>query len=192
MDLTPENFTRLLGWLDPNPEAAGQAYVRIRADLTRKFTSQRCKIPDKLADLTIDRVAAILTPAIIQNWKGEKERYFYRVAYYVLLESKAHKIEEIELPPDLAVHLLHTDDDLELERELACLDKCVETLSSVKREIITKYYRGSKGIKIKNRKELAQKLNLELPVLRVQALRIRKELKTCIEECLKKSAGRDH
>jgi len=192
MDLTPENFTRLLGWLDPNPEAAGQAYVRIRADLTRKFTSQRCKIPDKLADLTIDRVAAILTPAIIQNWKGEKERYFYRVAYYVLLESKAHKIEEIELPPDLAVHLLHTDDDLELERELACLDKCVETLSSVKREIITKYYRGSKGIKIKNRKELARKLNLELPVLRVQALRIRKELKTCIEECLKKSAGRDH
>jgi hypothetical protein len=192
MDLTPENFTRLLGWLDPNPEAAGQAYVRIRADLTRKFTSQRCKIPDKLADLTIDRVAAILTPAIIQNWQGEKERYFYRVAYYVLLESKAHKIEEIELPPDLAVHLLHTDDDLELERELACLDKCVETLSSVKREIITKYYRGSKGVKIKNRKELARKLNLEMPVLRVQALRIRKELKTCIEECLKKSAGRSH
>lgn len=192
MDLTSENFTRLLGWLDPNPEAAGQEYVRIKADLTRKFTSQRCMIPDKLADLTIDRVAAILTPAIIQNWKGEKERYFYRVAYYVLLESKAHKIEEIELTSDLAVHFLHTDEDMEMERELACLDKCVEKLSSVKRQIITKYYRGNKGIKIQNRKELAQKLNLELPVLRVQALRIRKELKTCIEECLKKGAGRNH
>ena len=192
MELTPENFTRLLGWLDPNPEAAGQAYVRIRADLTRKFTSQRCMIPDKLADITIDRVAAILTPTIIQNWKGEKERYFYRVAYYVLLESKAHKIEEIELPSDLAVHFLQTDEDLEIERALECLDKCVEKLSTGKRELITKYYRGSKAVKIANRRELARKLNLELPVLRVQALRIRKELKTCIEECLQKSEGRSH
>jgi len=193
MDLTPENFTRLLGWLDPNPEAAGQAYVRIRADLTRKFTSHRSVIPaDRLADLTIDRVAAILTPKIIEDWKGEKDRYFYRVAYYVLLESRAHKIEEIELPPDLSVRFLETDEDLEIERELECLDKCVEKLPAMKRELITTYYRGKKAVKIESRKELARKLNLELPVLRVQALRIRKELKTCMEQCLEKSAGRNH
>lgn len=193
MALTTENFTRLLGWLDPNPDAAGQEYVRIKADLTRKFTSQHCVIPDTLADLTIDRVASIITPQFIQDWKGEKERYFYRVGYYVFLEWRAgNKFEEVELPPDLVGRWSDPDEDLELELELECLDKCVEKLPNMKRELIVTYYRGKKAVKIQNRKELARKLNLELPVLRVQALRIRKELKTCMDECLKKMAGRNH
>ncbi len=193
MDLTSENFTRLLGWLDPNPEAAGQEYVRIRADLTRKFTSQHCVIPDKLADLTIDRVASILTPELIQDWEGAKERYFYRVAYYVFLEWRAtYKYEEVELPLDLVGNCHLTDDDLDLELALDCLDKCVEKLPTTKQELIITYYHGKKAVKIKNRKELARKLNLELPVLRVQALRIRKGLKSCMEECLEKKAGRNH
>jgi DNA-directed RNA polymerase specialized sigma24 family protein len=189
MELTSENFIRLLGWLDSNPDEAGQAYVRIKTDLTRKFTSWGCTCPDGLADITVDRVASILTQETIDNWQGDKQRKFYRVAYYVLLEYRAKKVEEQELPLDLPTKVVDRDEELETERELDCLDKCIEKLSAMKQELITKYYRGKKAIKIKNRKELARKLNMELPVLRVQALRIRKDLKTCIEECLETAKG---
>jgi len=189
MELTSENLTRLLGWLDPNPERAGQAYVQIKADLTRKFTSQSCTLPDRLADITMDRVASILTPEVIDNWEGDKKRYFYRVAYYVVLESKAKKVEEIEVSPDLVTEEVDIDEEMESERELDCLDRCKEKLPEMKRELISKYYCGAKAIKIRNRKELAKKLKLTLPRLRVQALRIRKELKTCIEECLQVNAA---
>lgn len=182
MNLSPENLNRLLGWLDPNPDAAGREYVRIKTDLTRKFTSQSCKCPDTLADITIDRVAGKLTEEMVENWVGEKVRYFYRVAYYVMLESKAPKIEEVELPPDIVLNFDQVDEDL--ESYLDCLDKCLEKLSTLKQELITKYYQGTKAVKKKNRQKLARKLNLELPALRVKALRIRKELKSCIESCL--------
>lgn len=186
MDLTHENLIRLLGWLDPDPEAAGQEYVRIRADLAKKFTSQRCQSPDKLADITMDRVAEILTPETITNWRGQKIKYFYRVAYYVMLEL-CHNLPEVELSDDLVVVARDTYGDSDKEREFVCLDKCLGELTDDKRELITKYYRGKKAVKIKNRKALAKKLKLTLALLRVQALRIRKGLKICIRACLKES-----
>lgn len=188
MDLTGENFTRLLGWLDPNPDRAGQAYVQIKADLTRKFTSQSCTLPDQLADITIDRVASILTAEVIDNWEGDKKRYFYRVAYYIVLESRVKTVEEVEVPSDLVDEEVDIDEEMDSERKLDCLDRCKEKLSEKKRELIAKYYIGAKAIKIENRKKLAKKLNLTLPQLRVQALRIRKGLKSCIEECLEANA----
>lgn len=184
MDLTRENFTRLLGWLDPNPEIASQAYVQIKADLTRKFSSQSCTLPDRLADITMDRVASKLTPEVIDNWEGDKKRYFYRVAYYIVLESRVKQVDEVEVPTDLVAEEVDIDEEIDSERELDCLDRCIEKLAEKKRELIRKYYIGARAIKIENRKKLAKKLNLTLPQLRVQALRIRKGLKSCIEECL--------
>lgn len=183
MDLTPENFRRLLNWLHPNDEEAGQEYERIRTLLVRKFSSHGCSSPDRLADKTLDRAAEKLTPEKIEKWTGKKERYFYRVSYYILLEDKASGKEE-ELSDNL--NIIEYDRDEDLEPALECLEKCLQQLSTLNRELITRYYRGKGGAKIENRKKLAIDLNLELPVLRVKALRIRRGLKICIENCLKR------
>ena len=182
MQLSPENFERLLNWLHPNREEAGQEYQRIRALLIKKFQSHSCHFPDKLADVTMDRVAKKLTPARVENWVGDKEPYFYRVAYYILLEDRDN-LPEMQIPEDFEV--TKPDDKEDLEPKLRCLEKCLSELPNAKRELIVKYYQGKRSVKIKNREELARDLNVNLPGLRVRALRIRKELRACIEKCLK-------
>jgi DNA-directed RNA polymerase specialized sigma24 family protein len=179
MDLTQESFDRLLSWLHPDREEAGKAYVKIRSGLIKKFASHGCPLPDKLADETIDRVARKL-PEIADTYIGERERYFYRVAYYVLLESYAKNLNETELTEDL-----NSTEKEDVETEFYCLEKCMDGLPSQKQYLIRNYYSGEKGTKIRRRKELALTFNVELPALRVQALRIRQDLKGCIQDCLR-------
>lgn len=186
MQLSPENFERLLNWLHPHREEAGQEYQRIRALLIKNFQAHGCYLPDKLADETMDRVAQKLTPETIENWVGDKEPFFYRVAYYILLEDRGRGFLEVQIPDGFEVQ--KPDEGEDLEPKLRCLEKCLPELPDAKRELIVKYYRGSRSVKIKNREELARDLNLNLPGLRVRALRIRKELRTCIERCLKVTA----
>ena len=181
MDLTQESFDRLLNWLHPDPEEAGKIYVKIRSGLIKKFSSQGCLYPDRHADITMDRVAKKL-PEILDMYVGDPEPYFHRVAYYVLREYFSKNTNEVELPDDLPLRTLDEDDNVELE--FACLERCLETLTPQKQYLIRNYYLGDKKAKIRRRKELASSFNLALPVLRVQALRIRQDLRSCILNCL--------
>ena len=186
MDLNQESFDRLLHWLHPNAEEAGRSYVKIRSNLIKKFSSHGCSQPDKLADITIDRVAKKLAE-IAETYKGDREPYFHRVGYYVLLESFPKHVDEVELPDDLP--LPAPEEEESVEPVFACLEKCIEHLPPRKQYLIRNYYRGDKGTKIRQRKELASTYNLELSALRIQALRIRQDLRSCIVECLN-SLGR--
>jgi hypothetical protein len=182
MELTQESFDRLLTWLHSHPEEAGKRYVQIRSDLVRRFASHHCAQPERLADITLDRVAMKLAE-IIDTFVGEPERYIHRVAFFVLLESRARTVNEMELNENLPV--IKPEEDENLEAEHACLEKCLGTLSLQKRELIKSYYDGYKAAKIKRRKELAVQHNIEQPILRVTVLRIRKNLKSCILDCLR-------
>ncbi|HEY6803975.1 MAG TPA: hypothetical protein VI306_10385 [Pyrinomonadaceae bacterium] len=182
MDLSPETFELLLNWLHPDREAAGEVYQRIRALLVKTFQNHGCSIPDKLADLTIDRVAQRLNAEFIENWNGEKAKYFSRVGYYILLENRKKNLHETQMSEKFDATNPEKED--ELERRLNCLEECLGKLSAAKRELIMGYYYGKRAIKIKNREQLAEDLNLNVAGLRVRALRIRKELKMCIEQCL--------
>jgi DNA-directed RNA polymerase specialized sigma24 family protein len=186
MDLTPESFELLLSWLHPDRDEAGKIYVKIREGLIRNFTSHGCWIPETLADVTIDRVVKKL-PEIIDHYVGDREPYFHRVAYYVLLEWKTKLIDEVEVPADLPCVEPDAKDE-ELEPYYQCLDKCLAQLPSKKQDLIRKYYRGDKGAKIRQRKELAASLNIDLAALRVKALRIRQELRKCTNGCIKNPA----
>lgn len=186
MALTQETFDRLLTWLHPDREEAGRIYENIRANLIAKFRSHHRPFTDKLADETIDRVATKLGQ-IIETYVGEREPYFRRVGYYVLMEDLAKEHPTEELGAGLALPATAPAEE-DSEPEFACLDGCMKNLSLQKREIIEKYYRADKGTKIRLRKELALSLSLELPALRVHAHRIRADLKKCIQNCLR--AGR--
>jgi len=184
MDLSPENFERLLNWLHSNREEAGQEYQRIRLRLIGYFRAHDCPYPDKLADATMDRAAEKLTPERVENWVGEKEKYFFRVAYYILLEDRDNRYLEIQMPERFDVTRPENDDR---EQESHCLGKCLQKLSTSDRELIERYYRGEKSIKKKNRAELANDLNIDLPSLRVRALRIRRGLRMCIVRCVRQA-----
>ena len=178
MDLTQQSFDRFLSWLNPNQEEAGKLYESIRSSLIKRFASHNCALPDRLADITLDRVATVLP----ESYVGRPEPFVNRVAYYVLLEYFARKTEEVEFTGS---EVSKEDDcDLDVEAEFYCLEKCIATLPTAKQDLIRKYYRGDKATKIRLRKELAKSLNVDLPALRLQALRIRMSLKTCIEKCL--------
>lgn len=183
MDLTQESFDRLLQWLHPDSEEAGKLYVKIRSDLIKKFSFHGCSLPDRLADITIDRVAKKL-PKIIDTYVGEREPYFHRVGYYVLLEYFSKKVDEQELPDDLP--LVAPSETDSVEPEFQCLEKCMESLPPRKQYLIRNYYRGDKGTKIRQRKELASSFDVALPALRIQALRIRRDLRSCIMTCLQR------
>src|SRR5262245_21687271 len=56
-DMTPEEFDRLLLWLNPDRDKAGEKYEWIRKRLIKIFVCRGCNVPEELADKTINRVA---------------------------------------------------------------------------------------------------------------------------------------
>jgi len=70
------------------------------------------------------------------------------------------------------------------EQRLDCLERCLDQLSPNDREVIRTYYTGDTGIKIQNRRQLAESLGIPINALRIRALRIREKLEDCVETCL--------
>src|SRR5687768_18014810 len=73
--LEPADFDRLLTWLDPDPDRAGQLYESIRWRLIAILASRGCHIPEELADDVIDRVARRVKD-IEATYTGDKAIYF--------------------------------------------------------------------------------------------------------------------
>ena len=76
------------------------------------------------------------------------------------------------------------EEDDAAERQQACLDHCLETLTPRNREIILGYYAGERRAKIELRRELAARLGTELNALHVRAHRIRALLEECVWKCI--------
>ena len=183
--LTEGNFNSLLGWLHPNREQAGKIYEEIRSSLIKGFRSHGCTVPEDLADETINRVTRKL-PEFMQTYEGAPVKYFYRVAYYIYLEYQRGQPEMAPLPEDMSQHEV---DEVNVELEYECLEECMQQLTPRNRELVSQYYQGEKSVKIRLRKELAEQLNTNLPMLRLQAHRIRVSLKKCIQNCMDKKAA---
>jgi len=179
--LEQADFDRLLAWLDPNPERAGELYESIRWRLIAILASRGCRIPEELADETIDRVARRVTD-ISDSYVGDRAIYFLGVMNNVHHEY----LKRPRLP-----QLVQTNDDAEVkEQTFLCLDNCLARLSPHAREIIEQYYAEEKRAKINLRKRIAAALGISQSNLRLRALRIRAKLQTCIQQCLEISEVR--
>ena len=173
--LQKTDFDRLLVWLDPNPDHAGELYEKIRWRLIAILASRGCRDAEELADDTIDRVARRVND-IEATYVGDKSLYFLGVMNNVHHEYlKRPRLSEIAPPPD---------DSVAKEQTYLCLDKCIEKLTPHAREIIEQYYAADKRAKINLRKRIASALGISHSNLRLRALRIRAKLQTCIEQCL--------
>src|SRR6266852_615987 len=113
--LRQEDFDRLLSWFDPDPERAGVAYERIRWRLIAMLASRGCRVPEELADETIDRVARRVAD-IRAAYVGDQAHYFLGVMNNVHHEYLKRPI--MPRPPE-------PDDNVETkERTDRCLEKC--------------------------------------------------------------------
>jgi|ERR1044071_7827688 DNA-directed RNA polymerase specialized sigma24 family protein len=82
--LTQEAFDKLLAWLNPDRDAAGQKYEAIRSKLIKYFLSKGSIEPEDLTDETINRVAQNIDE-IAGKYEGTPEAYFLAVARKVCM-----------------------------------------------------------------------------------------------------------
>jgi DNA-directed RNA polymerase specialized sigma24 family protein len=171
---TQEDFDRLLSWLDPDRDRAGEHYERIRRKLILILASHGWPSPEEMTDACIDRVITKL-PEIEQEYKGLPEFYFYRVANFIELEWP-RKERPFEIPP--------VNGSSEVEEWLECLDRCLDSLPEASRKLVLEYYQHEKKAKIDHRAALAQKMGIAANALRIRAHRIRQHLEKCVLGCL--------
>ena len=196
-DIQKKDFDTLLGWLSPNQQEAGQKYETIRQKLLKFFEWRGCFDAEECTDQTMDRVTAKLS-------QGEEVRtqnqylYFLGVARNVLLEYLKAQKRKCYSIDELAPSQVPATDPDEIEQDqfgeaqwqkrLSCMRRCLQTLPEEKRVMITGYYQGERRAKIDNRQKLAQWLQLSDNALRIRTHRIRDELETCIDGCIKKNS----
>src|SRR5205807_6485101 len=94
--ITQEDLDRLLSWLAPDRDRAGERHESIRRKLILIFASRGWAFPEEMADDSISRVIRKL-PEIEGKYQGSPEVYFYGVAKIIALEWM-RKDRPIEIP----------------------------------------------------------------------------------------------
>ena len=182
--LTTEAFDSLLASMHSDRDHAGQMYQEIRAHLVRMFLWRGCLTAEDYADETINRVAHKLAAG---EQFADLPTYFFGVARMLLKEF--HRKQEGErralqkLPaPNLA------GSSRELELRLDCLEECLRKQPDAARDTIVTYYQGDKRALIDNRKRLAERLDVSVNTLRMQARRLREKLESCVVKCVARNS----
>jgi DNA-directed RNA polymerase specialized sigma24 family protein len=173
--LSPRTFDTLLAWLDPDRLKAGEKYERIRCTLIAIFESRGCPNADELADVAIDRVAGKIHD-LVNTYVGKPELYFYGVANKIYLEYLRRRPE----PPFPAP----CDSQEQTEKQLNCLEQCMEHLTSTNRSLITEYFLDNQHSRVETRRRMAERLGIAPNALRIRIHRIKEHLGRCITECL--------
>lgn len=185
--LSEASFAKFLTWLDDGVDSEGRAYLEIRRRLVAYFDRKNCLEPDELADETLNRVARRLE----EEGSIESEapaKYCYIVARYVFLEylrsARSKDVGLEENIPHLADERADSEERTEKERNLACLERCCNSLDAASRDLITRYYYGKERVKIENRRSLAESLGISMNALSIRACRIRDKLEDCVRNCV--------
>jgi len=194
--LTQQALDRLLAWLDSDRERAGAKLENVRRKLMKFFECQGCLSPEEYTDATIDRVAKTIDQSV-EIRTSEPALYFHGVARNVLKEywrrpeRKWATLETLlpsqhpgEDPVEMEAQALESRT---LEQRYNCLQGCAQELPPVYRELIVQYYHATGRTKIENRERLAREMKVTVNALRIRAHRLRAELETCVEKCLKRS-----
>ena len=192
--LTRDAFDKLLASLDANRESAAEKYEDLRRTLVTYFEFRDVPAPEELVDETLDRVARRLTEGQ-EVYATNPASYFYAVARNVWREYLAGPNKRVssldELPPGSAgaedpfETRERNAERAEREKRMTCLERCLRALPPDVRDLITDYYQGEKGLKIRGRKAIAERLGIPLNALRIRACRHRAKLEECVRACLR-------
>ena len=174
--LTRERFSSFLDWLCPDKERAGEEYERLRFRLRTFFLHRRCSYADELADETINRVILKNPAEIVEN----KIAYFYGVARNVYRESLRKERPHVDL--DEVSIAAAAPEEPSFSQE--CLDKCLAELSAENRALVLDYFSEARQAKIELRRRISATLKTSQTGLRMKVMRIKKTLKSCVQECM--------
>jgi RNA polymerase sigma factor (sigma-70 family) len=190
--LTQEAFDKLLDSLDADRQKAAEKYERIRQRLANFFEYRGCASPEDYADTTINCAARKLDSGS-QIYSSDPLSFFVGIARNILQEyweqvpklaTSLDHLPNTHHPFVDAIDAIQREEDRDRsEAELKCLEDCLEKTGSENRELIMSYYVGEKGQKIRNRKRLAEELNIAPGNLRLRAFRLRAKLEGCVKNC---------
>jgi RNA polymerase sigma factor (sigma-70 family) len=178
--IAQEGLDRFLSRLNQDRELGGEEYERVRGRLILYFQCRDIVQAEDCADEVINRV-------ILKLETGHQIRdlvtYIFGVARMVLLETHRSQLRVQEIEDENMVSPMPSDEDDELQLQIDCLTRCLQSLPSEDRDLITQYYQEEKRAKIKLRQELAQRFEIDLNALRVRAYRLRNSLQKCVRKC---------
>ena len=188
-DLDPGSLHALLDALQTSNADAGSAYEQLRVKLERFFRWNGCRIAEVLADQAMDRLAGRLAadPSVITD----PIRFALGIARMMVYEDRIRESRETKAHAGFASETQYARDDAEQARAEA-LDRCLNALPPQSRRLIDRYYTGDAGERIRNRQQIAAELGLDLNALRNRALRLRKQLASCVERRLGDTTGKIH
>ncbi|MBK9155604.1 MAG: sigma-70 family RNA polymerase sigma factor [Chloracidobacterium sp.] len=178
--LSGNAFDGLLDSLADDREKAGESYLLLRRNLVRFFEARGLNSSDDHADQVLDRLARKLESGeIIEN----ANTYALGIARMYVLELR--KAPESKLTYDLPeIATLPNNDSDERERELTCVDRCLDGMPAENKALVTRYYSGQTREKIENRRRLCDELGIAPHALRNRMVRLREKLEACISKCL--------
>ena len=176
---TPEEFEKLLAWLDSDPEEAGRKFNLIHSRLIKVFASRGCIDAEALADEVTNRVAVRIDK--VMTTYSDPLRCCLGFVEFVYQEYQREEQKRITF---VEPQRRSTD---ELEREDQCLTECLGSLPESERDLLVVYFQGEKRARINRRKQLAVELVLTANALRIRAYKLRKEVLQCLIMCLSQS-----
>jgi DNA-directed RNA polymerase specialized sigma24 family protein len=183
--LTQRAFDLLLAQLDADRQQAGSKYEHLRRKLMKFFEWRGCIFLEDLADETLNRLAMNLEAGeTIDHF----EAYCVGIARHVFLESlRARRQQE-------ALNMLPSSSPApsdESDRRWECLERCVRQLPPDSLQLIVQYCQENEGSRIKARRDLAAQLGIPMNALRIRAHRIRVQLESCVQQCMKRFEDRE-
>jgi len=177
---TSEEFEKLLGWIDPDREAAGHQLHLILSRITRSFISRGCIDAETLTDEVSNRVA-VRIDKVKQTYSNPLQCMlgFIDNVYREYLRDIREQANAQPPPPPRSAEVLESEDE--------CLTECMRTLLEQERDLFSRYFAVEKRTKIPVRAALAEELNLTANALRIKAHRLRKKLLDCVQICLERT-----
>jgi len=180
-EITQKNFELLLDWLDKDRDVAARKYDSIYRRLVQIFWARKAFPAEELADQTIDIVLSKID-YLVKEYKGDPSLYFYNVAHKIFQEFLRKPKSE-----SLSEHIIQKETEEEKNTPyIKCLKECLRALPREERDVFIKYFKYEKRSKIRSHKKMAQKMGIDIKVLRVKIWRLKESLETCIKNCVQK------
>ena len=176
-----EELAKLLRWFHPNSDAAAEGYMRIQTRLIQIFASRGCAAEaDELAIEVMNRVA-VRIDSVITTYPDAPRccLAFVENVHREHIRDKRKQVNAVPPPASRSAEVLEIEDQ--------CLKHCLESLERNDGDLFERYFDGEGRARIVARQKLAEELNLTPNALRIQAHRIRKKMRKCMEECIKRA-----
>jgi DNA-directed RNA polymerase specialized sigma24 family protein len=175
VDLTTEAFELLLSRLAPGPEAAGHEYERLRLNLANYFRLKGLQEPFAVADLTLDRVARLLTSKAVDNLGP----FSFGVARLVCLEQYRAEQRQRGAVEEFAGNL--TEENEEDTYEL--MQECLRAIGAEDQELLRSYFQElPPKDRHAYRENLARQAGINVGRLRLRIHRLRQKLENCLHQ----------